>query len=92
MESEHKVFGKIEIPVLKQGILSRYLIAVQGFGDLPVQTYHGEALKVAIKQELVKIEPELKAEDVDDANPGAVRWYSEQLAKAIGEATRINPE
>ena len=92
MKATHKRFGTIEVKEITQQALVDFLKATPALDKVFIQEYHGEALKIAIEQGLITLDPSIKPEDVGGMNPGAVKWFSEQLTKAISEATSISPE
>lgn len=91
MEFTHERFGKCVIAEITQKQLADYSKEMQALGNETMIVFRGESVKAAVKHGLL-LEPKLTASEVDNANPGLVRWLSDMcISKAITEATNIDP-
>lgn len=90
-EYTHERFGKCVLAEITQKQLADYSKILLDTGNISVIAYRGESVKAAIKCGFF-IEPELTDKDVDEANPGFIRWLSDKcIAEMIKEATSIDP-
>jgi hypothetical protein len=90
-EYTHDRFGKCELAEITQKQLADYSKAMHGKENMTLIEWRGESVKAAIKGGFF-IEPVLSEKDVDEANPGYIRWLSDKcIAEMIKEATDIDP-
>jgi hypothetical protein len=90
-EYTHDRFGKCELAEITQKQSVEYAKLMNKNPDMSMFEYRGESVKAAIKLGLL-IDPVLTEDDVDNANPGYIRWLSDKcIADMIAEANSIDP-
>ena len=90
MEFEHKKFGKCVVADITQKQLEDFYRALKGSEHEPMPVWRGESVRHASKLGIL-IEPKLEFDQVDGMKPSLIIWLADCIAKAIAEATSLDP-
>jgi len=87
---ENKKFGKCELKDLTQKQFEEYSKLMLDYNKETLTVYRGQMLRTFAKLELL-VEPDWKAEDVDNAHPGHVKFVADCIEKHLAEILNIDP-
>lgn len=90
MEFEHSKFGKCVLSEITQKQLEDFSKASRGEPDQLMTVWRGNCVRAASEIGFL-VEPKITKEDVDNANPGLIRWLADCIAQMIAEANDIDP-
>lgn len=90
MEFEHNKFGKCVLAEITQKQLEDFSEASRGESNQLMTVWRGNCVRAASEIGFL-VEPKITKEDVDNANPGLIRWISDCIAQMIAEASDIDP-
>jgi hypothetical protein len=88
---EHKKFGKLEVLDFTTKQYQEYSTRIEDAANKNFVVFRIELVKACLELGMIKCEPELTSEGVDNEKPNRVMWLADKTAEAIAEAVSIDP-